>query len=122
VVLGVLLRSKRLYLFAVLRIAGLMENAARGERVIKAVEHSDRAQQKPTRSWGFVGIAHCFSPPPNPTLPLSQHNTILSIAGEAIHPIGASGGSIRLTTILDLEVEGDLCEDSNETTIDAADE
>lgn len=42
--------------------------------------------------------------------------------GDAIRILGTPGGSKRFTTILELEVEGDLCEDPNETTIDATDE
>ncbi len=38
--------------------------------------------------------------------------------GEAIRLIGTPGGSKRFTTIMELEVEGDLCEDPNEATID----
>ncbi|MEN6426689.1 MAG: hypothetical protein ABFE13_15115, partial [Phycisphaerales bacterium] len=38
--------------------------------------------------------------------------------GDAIRIIGAPGGSKRFTTIMELEVEGDLCEDPNEPTID----
>ncbi len=38
--------------------------------------------------------------------------------GDAIRIVGTPGGSKRFTTILELEVEGDLCEDPNETTID----
>lgn len=41
--------------------------------------------------------------------------------GDAIRIVGTAGGSKRFTTILELEVEGDLCEDPNETTIDATD-
>jgi len=40
--------------------------------------------------------------------------------GDAIRIVGTPGGSKRFTTILELEVEGDLCEDANETTDDAA--
>jgi len=42
--------------------------------------------------------------------------------GDAIRILGSAGGSKRFTTILELEVEGDLCEDPNETTIDATDQ
>ncbi len=38
--------------------------------------------------------------------------------GDAIRIIGTPGGSKRFTTIMELEVEGDLCEDPNEATID----
>ncbi len=38
--------------------------------------------------------------------------------GDAIRIVGTPGGSKRFTTILELEVEGDLCEDANATTID----
>jgi ADP-ribosylglycohydrolase len=38
--------------------------------------------------------------------------------GDAIRIVGTAGGSKRFTTILELEVEGDLCEDSNAATID----
>jgi len=38
--------------------------------------------------------------------------------GDAIRIVGTPGGSKRFTTILELEVEGDLCEDPNATTID----
>jgi len=41
--------------------------------------------------------------------------------GDAIRIVGTPGGSKRFTTILELEVEGDLCEDANETTVDATD-
>lgn len=41
--------------------------------------------------------------------------------GDAIRILGTAGGSKRFTTILELEVEGDLCEDPNATTIDATD-
>jgi hypothetical protein len=40
--------------------------------------------------------------------------------GDAIRIVGTAGGSKRFTTILELEVEGDLCEDPNATTIDVA--
>lgn len=40
--------------------------------------------------------------------------------GDAIRIVGTPGGSKRFTTILELEVEGDLCEDPNATTIDVA--
>ncbi len=42
--------------------------------------------------------------------------------GDAIRIVGTPGGSKRFTTILELEVEGDLCEDPNEATIDATDQ
>lgn len=42
--------------------------------------------------------------------------------GDAIRIVGAPGGSKRFTTILELEVEGDLCEDPNATTIDPTDQ
>ncbi len=42
--------------------------------------------------------------------------------GDAIRIVGTAGGSKRFTTILELEVEGDLCEDPNATTIDATDQ
>lgn len=38
--------------------------------------------------------------------------------GDAIRILGAPGGSKRFTTIMELQVEGDLCEDPNDTTID----
>ena len=38
--------------------------------------------------------------------------------GDAVRVIGTPGGSKRFTTIMELAVEGDLCEDSNEPTID----
>jgi hypothetical protein len=42
--------------------------------------------------------------------------------GDAIRIVGTPGGSKRFTTILELEVEGDLCEDPNATTIDPTDQ
>ena len=42
--------------------------------------------------------------------------------GDAIRIVGTPGGSKRFTTILELEVEGDLCEDPNATTIDVTDQ
>jgi ADP-ribosylglycohydrolase len=42
--------------------------------------------------------------------------------GDAIRIVGVPGGSKRFTTILELEVEGDLCEDPNATTIDPTDQ
>lgn len=41
--------------------------------------------------------------------------------GDAIRIIGTPGGTKRFTTIMELEVEGDLCEDSNGATIDTGD-
>jgi len=41
--------------------------------------------------------------------------------GDAIRIIGTPGGTKRFTTIMELEVEGDLCEDSHGATIDTGD-
>ncbi len=139
--MGVRLSSRQLLLFAALSIMGLGGSSARADRAISAFEVFDRVRgmwlgqlvgnAAGRASEGLYSSDGRYSEPVDLTASeaLDHFRMYQAIRfrftptiGDAIRIVGAPGGSKRFTTILELEVEGDLCEDANATTIDPTDQ